>query len=135
MMSLSGYAEYMYLLCKGIKDVENRNWPLSRYFKPEQLPVKVYIHASKTKATKEDTDFIFTRLSPYQYADFSAVDWDKIRGNIIGEIIITHELMAWCFSKWAIPGQHHFMVRSGKLYTEMIPCKGQLGFFEPGIKI
>jgi hypothetical protein len=53
MKALSGYGEWFWLLAKGWKDVENRDWSLFRYIKPSELPVRIYLHASKTPASHE----------------------------------------------------------------------------------
>lgn len=131
--ALSGYAEWFWLMAKNWKDVENRDWPLSKYIKPMDLPIRIYLHASKTKASNDELNFICDLLSPSQFAEFKTVDWLKFRGHIIGEITITnYSLMRGYMpqiSPWAF-GKYCFWVRSGVLYEKPIPYKGQLGFFK-----
>ncbi len=139
MKALSGYAEYFWLLALNLKDVENRDWPLTKYFKKEDLPVRVYLHASKTKASKSDIASIRAKLSPEQRREFDAVDWGQYRGRIIGEITFTGEVTA---DDWGVPAVHSpwfygtygFVARDGKLYGRPIPCRGQLGFFEVSLE-
>jgi hypothetical protein len=126
--ALSGYAEWFWLMAKNYKDVENRNWPLSRFIQPGQLPIRVYLHASKTPASREEIEFIHSLLDDYQWNEFCEVDWDRLRGNIIGEITImgcvTELASDWFFGKYG------FTVQNGELYLRPIPYRGQLGFFE-----
>lgn len=132
MKALSGYAEWFWLMAKNIKPVENRSWSLLRYFRPKDLPVRVYLHASKKKTPKSEMDFIKRTLSREQLKDFEAVDFNALRGKIIGEITITGEegisYYATFPNPWAF-GPFCFAVKKGKLYNKPIPMKGQLGFF------
>ena len=134
MKALSGYAEWFWLLAKNIKPVENRGWSLTRYFKRDQLPVRVYLHASKTKTPVEELNIIMSRLTIEQLNEFIKVDWQRYRGRIIGEITITDEVtredigMPATRSPW-FGGPFGFVVEDGVLYDEPIPYKGQLGFF------
>ena len=135
MKALSGYAEWFWLMSKNWKDVENRNWSLTRYIKRNELPVRVYLHASKTKTPKKEIDFIKSKLTRKQLQEFETVDWGKYRGHIIGEITITDEVtfddmgMKVTHSPWFF-GEYGFVVEDGELYEIPIPCRGQLGFFE-----
>jgi hypothetical protein len=134
MKALSGYAEWFWLIGKNIKDVENRPWPLSRYFKPEELPARFYLHGSKTKASYEEVEFILANLQPDEAYEFKHVNWGLLRGSIIGEATAVDEIgighirtapsSPWLFGPCA------FKVRDGILYDKPIPMRGQLGFFE-----
>jgi len=134
MKALSGYAEWFWLMAKNWKDVENRNWSLTRYIKRDELPVRVYLHASKKPASKEDIAFIRSNLNPVRRQEFDKVDWERYRGAIIGEITITGEII---MDDWGMPATHSrwffgtygFVVKDGELYDSPFPCKGQLGFF------
>lgn len=127
--ALSGYAEWFWLMAKNWKDVENRDWSLFRYFKPMDLPVRVYLHASKTKTPDDELNFICDQLSPSEFSEFRRVDWPKYRGHIIGEITFYNDV-TYSDSKWFF-GEHGFLAHSGELYEHPIPCKGMLGFFKP----
>ena len=135
MKALSGYAEWFWLMAKNWKDVENRNWSITRYLKRAELPVRIYLHASKTPATDRDVWFILSRLTPEQRQEFKAVDWLKYRGHIIGEVTIVDEVtmddmgMKETHSPWFF-GEFGFVVTDGVLYDIPIPCRGQLGLFE-----
>jgi len=134
MKALSGYAEWFWLMAKNWKDVENRSWSITRYFKREELPVRVLLHASKTRAGKSDIAFIRAQLNPVRRQEFDAVDWERYRGAIIGEITITNEITMedWgkpgTYSRWFF-GTYGFVVEDGDLYDRPVPCKGRLGFF------
>ncbi len=136
MKALSGYAEWFWLMAKNWKDVENRNWSLaSKGIRRSQLPLRIYLHASKTPATQEEIDFIVRQLNEARYADFGAVNWNRLRGHIIGEVTITDEVTAQDVgmkitqSPWFF-GIYGFVVKDGVLYDKPIPYRGQLGFFD-----
>jgi len=135
MKAISGYAEWFWLVAKNWKGVENRNWPLTRYIRRSELPVRVYLHASKKAASRDDIAFIKAKLTPAQRREFEAVDWGKYRGHIIGEVTITDEVtfddigMPITHSPWFF-GAYGFVVQDGILYEIPVPCRGQTGFFE-----
>ena len=137
-IALSGYSEWFWLMCMNLKNVENRKWPLFRFIKPALLPIRVFIHASKTKASREEIEFIRDTLArhfPERLAEFDAVEWGKHRGCIIGELTITGQIelgkpyQVGDYSPWFF-GKYGFLVQDGVLYDKPIPYKGQLGFFE-----
>ncbi len=131
--ALSGYAEWFWLMLKNWKDVENRDWSLFRYIKPEQLPLRVYLHASKTPASREEKQFIWdTLVNVKQWEEFCLVDFNKLRGCIIGEITITGQVTE-LDSPWFF-GDYGFLVKDGILYDRPIPCRGALRFFRPALQ-
>ncbi len=128
MKALSGYAEWFWLLAKNWKDVENRDWPLYRFFRPMELPVRVYLHASKTPASREETDFIHRVLSGEQWDEFCAVDWNALRGTLFAKITFTYDVTEYN-SPWFF-GKHGFLAHDGVFLDKPIPYRGQLGFFK-----
>ena len=139
MKAISGYAEWFWLMAKNWKDVENRNWPLTRYMKRSELPVRIYLHASKTHTSRREIAFIQSKLTLSQWREFEMVDWGRYRGHIIGEITITDEVtfsdigMKATHSPWFF-GTYGYVVEDGILYESPIPCRGQLGFFEVSLE-
>lgn len=135
MKALSGYAEWFWLMAKNIKPVENRKWPLTRYFRRNDLPVRIYLHASKTVTPVHEKHFILSHLTAEQSKAFGAVDWQRYRGHIIGEITIIDQVIAdevgmkATQSPWFF-GPYGFVVKDGVLYDSPIPMRGRLGFFE-----
>lgn len=129
MKALSGYAEWFWLMAMNIKDIENRSWSLFRQVRRESLPIRIYLHASKTAASSRDIDFILSKLTQEQKQQFWSVCWTALRGKIIGELTITGQVTEsesiWFF------GPYGFTVRDGQLYEKPIPCKGRLNFFVP----
>ena len=154
MKALSGYAEWFWLMAKNWKDVENRPKPLPREL-AFNLPVRIYLHASKTKTPRDELDFIRVTLTIEQEVEFNNVDWASYRGHIIGEVTITHQFKKHEYresehidigsqqreldiliannnpvmSPWFF-GKFGYAVNDGLLYDKPIPYKGQLGFFE-----
>ena len=161
MKALSGYAEWFWLMAKGWKDIENRPKPLPRAMAME-LPVRIYLHASKSDHVQhkasDDLDVIVANLTPGQLGEFCAVDWDRLRGHIIGEVTIVKQMRKVRYtesdhidigsqqkelqiykrihepasSPWFF-GPFGYVVKYGILYNKPIPCRGMLGFFEPDI--
>ena len=131
MKALSGYAEWFWVIAKGWKEVENRPWPLTRYIKPEELPLRIYLHASKTVASFDEINLISTLLMQEdinKLTEFSTVDWSKYRGAIIGETTITMPYHEGDSSPWYF-GPNGFWVKDSVLYDAPVPYRGQLGFF------
>ncbi len=139
MKALSGYAEWFWLMAKNWKDIENRNWSLTRYIKRGELPARVFLHGSKKPASKADISFIRSKLTAEQRQEFDMVDWERYRGRIIGEVTITDEVSfddigrKATHSPWFL-GEYGFVVKDGVLYERPIPCRGQLGFFEVALE-
>lgn len=134
MKALSGYAEWFWLIAKKIKNVENRPWPLSRYFKAEELPVRIYLHASMTPASQIEVNFIKSNLSSSEREEFENVVWGRYRGHIIGETTVVDSIMPGHIrttppSPWLF-GPHAFVVQDGVLYDKPIPMRGNLGFWD-----
>jgi hypothetical protein len=82
-------------------------------------------------------DFIRKQLEPDDLDEFNAMDWDALRGAIIGETTIVDEIGTGHIrmtppSRWYF-GPCAFLVEEGVLYDKPIPCRGRLGFFKPEI--
>jgi hypothetical protein len=126
--ALSGYAEWFWLIARGWKDIENRDWPLSKFVKLiGRPPVRIYLHASKTPASRDEKSFIFSKLTKEQESQYYGINWDNYRGAIIGSTTITDQVTQsksiWFFGKYG------FVCRDSILYTKPTPYKGMLGFF------
>ncbi len=109
------------------KDVENRTWTLWRYFKPEELPVRVCIHVS----LKDDNEAIKCLLDGGMpvILVLSLYSSQFVTGAIIGEVDIT-DCVRGSISPWATPDMYHFILANPTLYKNPIPYKGRSGFFE-----
>ena len=105
------------------KDIENRNWST-------KVRGRIYIHASK----RED-DFIETMrwlgehigLAPFACLMLSSKHYSP-RGAIIGEVDIV-DCVTESKSPWFI-GKFGFVLSRPIAYSQAIPCRGRLGFFE-----
>jgi len=124
MKALSFKQPWAWLMCKGFKDIENRNW--STKFRG-----RIYVHASKSKTDmdKETLAFILKRLTNRQASEFMLAYTRLTFGAIIGELNITG-CMDLHPSTWFF-GKYGFTVSNPYLYEIPIPCKGMLNFFEP----
>lgn len=152
MLALSGFAEWFWLMCMNIKPVENRTWSLPGNIR-NKLPLRIYLHASQRKAPQDHIDFILSLLTSTELDMFNNVNFETLRGRIIGEVTITRCIKKypdasitlfeivnredcpeyyspWFFSKYG------FVVKDGILYPSHLQrrCKGYLGFFTPDIQ-
>lgn len=123
MKALSFKQPWAWLMCKGFKDIENRNWPT-------KFRGRIYVHASKSQSdmNKEIVAFMLRRLNNRQTAEFM-VAYERLDfGALIGELDIVGCVdlhpSPWFF------GRYGFLVANPQLYEKPIPCKGALGFFE-----
>lgn len=136
MKALSMKQPWAWLVCAGYKDMENRKWhihmPPFLNYPPD--PRRIYVQASlsKSEMTKEVLAWILKRLNGRQAARFMLAYDHLSFGAVIGEIDITgcvgHSDSPWFF------GPYGFTLANPVLYDKPIPCKGKLGFFEPGLK-
>ncbi len=135
MKALSIRQPWAWLVCAGIKDVENRTWP---------TPVRgrVQVHASLSKASLDKfTLAAILRIASNKEAAPLMGEWDRLtRGAIIGEVDIigcrrrVGTLGDGDVSKWHEVGQYGFYFENAVMYETPLPCKGRLGFFEPSFE-
>jgi hypothetical protein len=128
--ALSVRQPWAWLICRGFKDIENRDWKLPAYgFTP---PGRVYIHASKKvdiNATTEE--LILKRLTPNQREEYHTAV--KNRGAIIGEVDII-DCVTESNSPW-FTGKYGFTLSNPVIYDKSTPCTGKLGLFIPEIPL
>ena len=122
--ALSFKQPWAWLMCKGFKDVENRNWQT-------KFRGRIYVHASKSTSDmdKETLAFMLKRLSNSQASELMLAYSQLDFGAIIGELNITG-CMDLHPSPWFF-GKYGFTVSEPVLFDVPIPCKGQLNFFTP----
>lgn len=137
MKALSIKQPWAWLICAGIKDIENRDWFIGRkpalggYFKDRviELPQRIYVHAGKIpeKYSEELIKYLCARgLSVIQ--TLMLYSGQIARGAIIGEVTIT-ECVTKSDSRWFV-GKYGFVLKDPMLYDKPIPYRGQLGFFK-----
>lgn len=130
-LALSVKQPYAWLLCKGYKDGENRNWAL-----PGGMHNRVtYIHASSSRSemTNEVYDWVMRRLTAPASFEFQKAFDHMIYGAIIGELVFT-SCMRDAKSEW-YSGDWFFRSKDGVLYETPIVCRGMPGFFKPQIEV
>jgi hypothetical protein len=141
--ALSIRQPWAWLIAKGYKDIENRNWKIGRKVAlgavnfTVKLPIRVYIHAGKSfdaEGFDELIDGDFGGLTAKQIKEltrqFTEI-CDELYGAIIGEVDITG-CVTESQSPW-FEGKYGFTLANPVLYDMPIPCRGQLGFFRPDI--
>ncbi len=123
--ALSIKQPWAWLICKGYKDIENRDW--STLFKG-----RIYVHAGQSRSAMTNSNvkyYILERLSKNQTADFLIAYINMTFGAIIGEVDIT-DCVANSRSPW-FTGKYGFTVANPVLYDNHIACKGKLRLFKP----
>ncbi len=130
--ALSIKQPWAWLICKGYKDIENRDWKAPVKYYGE----RIYIHASlsKSEMTGDILGWIVERLNYGQKeALFSGMREGKVSlGFIIGEATLKYCVDSSA-SKWFV-GKYGFVFADPVLYDKSIGCRGQLGFFKPEIR-
>lgn len=118
---------WAYLICSGIKDIENRTWKTNHRG-------RVLIHAgsgNKFKAELTDDQMNAAFGSCYQKAQIGGYNFGAIIGSVeIVDCVQNHP------SIWAEKGLWNWVLTNPELFPEPIPCKGKLSFWEyPGISL
>lgn len=119
MKAISIRQPWAWAITNGHKDIENRNWTT-------RVTGYIYIHASKgcTKAEYDDAVWEINKINPN--LKIPALK-DLERGGLVGTCTITG-----CVEKSSSPwffGRYGFTIENASRMN-MIPYKGQLGFFE-----
>jgi hypothetical protein len=127
---LSVKQPWAWLLCKNLKDGENRTWPLPGHIHNR----RVYIHASQSHSDMdtETYNWILERLAAPACYEFQRAHQHLVFGAIIGDLVFT-TCMRDARSEW-YTGEWFFRSQEGRLYDNPIPCRGELGFFKPKIE-
>jgi hypothetical protein len=143
--ALSIKQPWAWLICKGFKDIENRDWFIGRKVASGavnfriQLPQIIYVHAGK-KVDSESWCHIEDYPENYglDREEFAQSDFYQKQQNIIdgcgaiiGEVTITG-CVTESKSPW-FTGKYGFTLTDPVLYSKPVLCKGQLGFFKPDI--
>lgn len=120
MKCLSVQQPWAYLICSGIKDVENRSW------RPKQAPGRILIHAGAKLdryAQGEAEDIVGHELPPLTSS------------AIIGYVDV-YGFIQNSDNKWADVGhvaEWKWLLRNAKLFKQPIPAKGRLGLYDVNI--
>jgi len=118
--ALSIRQPWAYLIAIGIKDIENRNWwtKFRGWFA---------IHASKT-FEHDAVDWINTTLDHTGHSIRVPSDPKAYKiGGFIGATYL-NDCVDYDDSIW-FEGKHGFKLRRSLQFDELIPCRGQLNFF------
>lgn len=115
---------WAWLICKGYKDIENRDWFT-------KFRGRIYVHAGQSRMTMTDNnvDYILKRLSENQASEFESAYANMTFGAIIGEVDIA-DCVTESHSPW-FSGKYGYKLANPVLYDNPIPCKGKLGIFKP----
>lgn len=128
--ALSIKQPWAWLIVAGIKDVENRSWPVS-------FRGRLYIHASENFDNVSYSS-ILDRLTLGQAHEFLTVKRAGAfrRGMIIGEATLTDCKYRFpdenddLYSPWHERGMYGFIFADPLIYDKPIPYKGQLRIFK-----
>ncbi len=131
MKALSIRQPWAWLIVQGFQDIENRTWFT-------KFRGRVYVHAGKISDVDPAAHYSQTQnaildclSTTQQYAFLKARPWPL--GAIVGEVEIID-----CVQESPCPwfeGPYGFVLRNPVAYTEPIPFKGQLGFFDVALPV
>ncbi len=137
LVSLSVKQPWAWLLCNRIaglplKDVENRGWPLP----PKFAGARVLIHAGQQSDDKAGWRQAWDMLVKARGDDVAQEAWAAIHalcaetalGGVVGEVTTVRDVVE-SGSPWFV-GSHGFETQDGLSYPRIVPCRGQLGFFQ-----
>jgi len=126
--ALSVKQPWAWLICAGLKDVENRNWYT-------QYRGRCYVHTG-IKIDKRAFEWLADRFPEclYQRVIVNGLINPSVlvTGAIIGEVEIV-DCVEKSESHW-FTGRHGFVLRNPVLYEVPVPCRGKLRFFEPDVR-
>jgi hypothetical protein len=117
---------WAYLICSGIKDIENRSWKLPEKYKGERVLIHASAKADDIKlaidgqATVEEIQL----LSALNYCDENEL-YSVIIGSVeIVDCVINHP------SVWAEKGVYNWVLANPILFDKpILNVKGKLGFW------
>lgn len=118
---------WAYLICSGIKDIENRSWKLPEKYKGERVLIHASAKADDIKlaidgqATVEEIQL----LSALNYCDENEL-YSVIIGSVeIVDCVINHP------SVWAEKGVYNWVLANTILFEKpILNVKGKLGFWD-----
>lgn len=124
MKALSIRQPWAWLIAAGVKDIENRTWPT-------KVRGRVYIHAGLAKEGGKNGPpaLVYDLLAAGRLVLPVAEQARFTYGGLIGEVDIV-DCVRSSTSPW-YEGNYGFVLANALWYATPIPCKGQLGFFEP----
>jgi hypothetical protein len=130
MKSITIKQPWAYLICAGIKDVENRSW--NTHYRG-----RVFIHASagyKFSANFTDEQMIAVFGSSMQRAQIGGYNFSTIIGSVeIVNCISEKRNGKGSKSIWAEKGCFHWILRNPVLFEKpVLNIKGRLSFWESG---
>ncbi len=131
MKALSVRAPWWWAILHAGKDIENRDWSTN-------YRGRVLLHASKwwsMSGVAEDGETVgeLYRLAGGQPCDHGHTYrmMRDVGGCIVGSVEII-DCVAASDSPWFF-GKFGFVLANPIIFAQPIPCKGALGFFDPGI--
>ena len=119
---------YSYLICSGVKDIENRSWKCPQKYIGE----RVLIHASAKWAKESDNLEQFFSMQLVYMRKMGIVLNPGIMPTsaIIGSVIIA-DCVQNHPSIWAIEGYYHWVLKDPILFEQpILNVKGKLGFWD-----
>lgn len=129
MKTISVKQPWAYLICSGVKDIENRTWPCPKKY----IGKRVLIHASAVPIEMVNPNSVFTKA---QWDRFSmGFQRELICGDsIVNSAIIGSVMIVDCVvnhpSVWAEKGVYNWVLSNAVLFSEPIPAKGKLSFWD-----
>ena len=125
---------YAWLICAGIKDIENRSWKCPQKYIGQRMLIHASAKYSKVMLLDEQVESIFNHFSQICKGGFDDdYAWDVIYKNtsaIIGSVIIA-DCVQNHPSIWAMEGYWHWVLKDPILFEKpILNVKGKLGFWD-----
>lgn len=128
MKVLSVKQPYAWLICAGLKDIENRTWKLPEKMKGE----RVLIHSSTSKPEIETNSLLAEILRQKGWLEEMVSNYHKglfIPSAIIGSVIL-EDCVQNHTSIWAIKDNYNWVLKDPILFEEpILNIKGKLNFW------
>ncbi|MGN0210955.1 MAG: hypothetical protein ACI391_07565 [Muribaculaceae bacterium] len=116
------------IMCCGLKDVENRTWPL------KSTPMRLLIHVGARAQRGQDDNtmaiYYYRWVQNYQIMGILPTLSSLPKSAIIGTVTVD-KCVTDSESVWAHPSSEHWLIKDAKPFKEPITdVKGKLGIFD-----
>lgn len=120
---------WAFLIVHGIKDIENRTWACPEKY----IGHRVLIHASGKPVETRNPNSVFTKAQwdslPVEFQRKIICAEGIVNSAIIGSVMIT-DCVVNHPSIWAEKGVYNWVLSNAVLFSEPIPVKGKLSFWD-----
>lgn len=130
MKAISIRQPWAYLICSGVKDVENRSW------KPKDTNQRLLIHAGSTRMKVDEDNMPYCMLLPVENAQLmgNLFDLKSAPTSAIVGVATLYDCVQGSTSVWADEGpgaEYHWLFKDARFFVDPIEgVKGKLNIFD-----